>query len=170
MVALILVLSAVLVVVDQIIKYFVVQYLVPVGSVTVIDNLISLVYVENRGAAFGIFQNNVWLFVIITILMIGIFMYVLVSGKLKGKLFVAATILIIGGGIGNLLDRIFRGFVVDYFSLSFFPPVCNFADYCITVGAVLFVISMLFMQGKDSEKKLKSDAHKESTADGDSNE
>ena len=59
------------------------------------------------------------------------------GGRLKA---IATVILIIGGGIGNLIDRIFRGFVIDYLSLSFFPPICNFADYCITIGAVLFVL------------------------------
>ena len=52
--------------------------------------------------------------------------------------------LIVGGGIGNLIDRLFRGFVIDYLSLSFFPPICNFADYCITIGAFLFILCILF--------------------------
>ena len=65
-------------------------------------------------------------------------------------------VVLIGGGIGNLLDRLFRGFVVDYLSLSFFPPVCNFADYCITFGAVLFII-VLFTQNGDGKKALTKD-------------
>lgn len=167
--ALVIILSAVIVVIDQIIKYLVLEFLVPVGSVTVINNLFSLVYVENRGAAFGIFQNQVWIFSLITVLMIAVFVYILVSGKIKGKLFTTAAILIIGGGIGNLIDRIFRGFVVDYLSISFFPPVCNFADYCITIGAVLFIISMFITSDKKSEKTLKADSIKSGKNNGDNN-
>ena len=62
---------------------------------------------------------------------------------------------IIGGGIGNLIDRIFYGFVVDYISVSFFPPVCNFADYCITVGTLLLIVYVLFFSNvMKSEKKV----------------
>lgn len=167
--ALVIILSAVIIVIDQIIKYFVLEFLAPVGSVTVIDNLFSLVYVENRGAAFGIFQNQVWIFALITVLMIAFFVYILISGKIKGKLFTTSAILIIGGGIGNLIDRIFRGFVVDYLSVSFFPPVCNFADYCITIGAVLFIISMFITSDKKSEKTLKSDSVNSDKNIGDNN-
>ena len=167
--ALVIILSAVIIVIDQIIKYFVLEFLAPVGSVTVINNLFSLVYVENRGAAFGIFQNQVWIFALITVLMIAFFVYILISGKIKGKLFTTSAILIIGGGIGNLIDRIFRGFVVDYLSLSFFPPVCNFADYCITIGAVLFVISMFIASDKKTEKTLKSHSIKTDKNNGDNN-
>ncbi len=142
MIAFVLILSAVLVIIDQLIKYFVFEYLAPVGNVSIIDNLFSLIYVENRGAAFGIMQNQVWFFAVVTILLIAVFMYILITKKMSGKLYIAATILIIGGGVGNLIDRIFRGFVIDYLSVSFFPPVCNFADYCVTIGAILFVISL----------------------------
>ncbi len=149
---LVFIISALIAAVDQMIKYFVLENLAPIGQTVVIDHLFSLVYVENRGAAFGMFQNGVWFFSIFTILMIGVFVYLILSKKIQGKLFLVSTVLIIGGGIGNLIDRLFRGFVIDYLSLSFFPPICNFADYCITIGAVLFIIS-LFMAEK-SEKKL----------------
>ena len=79
------------------------------------------------------------------------------GGRLKA---IATVILIIGGGIGNLIDRIFRGFVIDYLSLSFFPPICNFADYCITIGAVLFVLCILFQP--DKKKKAEPEESDES--------
>ena len=152
----ILILSAVVAGLDQLFKYLVVQNLAPDGHVTVIDHLLSLVYVENRGVAFGMFQNHIWVFALVTFLFIGVFVYLIVSKRFHGKLFYLASVLIIGGGIGNLLDRLFRGFVVDYLSLSFFPPVCNFADYCITFGAVLFII-VLFTQNGDGKKALTKD-------------
>ena len=137
--------AALIVAVDQVIKYFIYENLHPNGRVEVIENLFSLVYSENRGAAFGIFQDGTIFFSAVTIILIGVFMYLMISGKFKGKLFTAAVILIIGGGIGNLIDRLFRGFVIDYLSVSFFPPICNFADYCITIGAFLFVFCILLL-------------------------
>lgn len=131
-------------VVDQIIKYFVLENLVTAGRVTAIPYILDLIYVENTGVAFGMFSNLRWLFVVITGIVIVIFIVMLFKGGYKSKLFSISASLIIGGGIGNLIDRILYGFVVDYLQLSFFSPVCNFADYCITIGTVLLVIYLIF--------------------------
>ena len=72
----------------------------------------------------------------------------------KSKLFSISAALIIGGGIGNLIDRIFLGYVIDYLQLSFFSPVCNFADYCISIGTVLLVINLLLFSDMKDEKKI----------------
>ena len=124
-----LIVGAVLVIIDQIIKYFVSTYLQPVGSVSVIDNLFSLTYVENKGVAFGMFSDMRWVFVALTSVLLAIIIFYMFKKRPKGKFFYVCAALIIGGGIGNLIDRIFYGYVIDYLSLSFFPPVCNFADY-----------------------------------------
>lgn len=141
---LVIILSAVIVGIDQLIKYFVYNFLKPVGSVDVIPGLFSLDYVENKGAAFGMMANMRWVFIVFTIVVIAIILYVVFKKKITNKLFIASAILLIGGGIGNLIDRIFLGFVIDYLSVSFFPPVCNFADYCITIGTVLLLVYLLF--------------------------
>lgn len=153
--------AAIIAALDQLFKILVLQYLVPVKSVEVIKGLFSLTYVENRGVAFGMMQNHVWIFAVITILLIAVMIYLLASKRLTGKLFYASAMLLIGGGVGNLIDRVFRGFVVDYLSLSFFPPVCNFADYCITIGAVLFVIAIL-LSGKKNDDSKQEDSSKAS--------
>ena len=158
--AIVLASAAGLVIIDQVIKYFILQNLAPVGSVSIIDNLLSLTYVENRGVAFGMFQNHVWLFAVVTLLLMSVFVWLIISGRMQGKLFYAAAILMIGGGIGNLIDRLFRGFVVDYISLSFFPPVCNFADYCITIGAFLFIF-VLLLQGTGKKKEAAAEGASE---------
>ena len=129
---------------DQLIKYFVSEYLQPVGTVSVIDNLFSLTYVENRGVAFGMFSDMRWLFVAVTVALIIFILVYMFKKRPREKVFYISTALIIGGGIGNLIDRIFYGYVIDYLSLSFFPPVCNFADYCITAGTVILMIYLLF--------------------------
>ena len=88
----------------------------------------------------------------ITILLIaGLFVY-----KKHSACSIAASILIIGGGIGNLIDRIFLGYVVDYIHVSFFPPIFNFADCCVTVGTVLLMIHILFFLERKNEKRLDS--------------
>lgn len=151
-----LIVGAVLVIIDQIIKYFVSAYLQPVGSVSVIDNLFSLTYVENKGVAFGMCSDMRWVFVALTSALLAIIIFYMFKKRPKGKFFYICAALIIGGGIGNLIDRIFYGYVIDYLSLSFFPPVCNFADYCITAGTIMLVIYLLFLSDVlDSSKKAK---------------
>ncbi len=148
----ILICSAVLAGIDQVIKYFILKDIAPAGSVSVINNVFSLVYVENRGIAFGMFQGMFWIFSIFTLVIIGAFIYMIVKKTFTGKIFYISSALIIGGGLGNLIDRVFRGFVVDYLSLSFFPPICNFADYCVTIGAALLAISLIAgMKGNQNE-------------------
>lgn len=151
-----LIVGAVLVIIDQIIKYFISAYLQPVGSVSVIDNIFSLTYVENKGVAFGMFSDMRWIFVALTSILLVIIIFYMFKKRPKGKFFYVCAALIIGGGIGNLIDRIFYGYVIDYLSLSFFPPVCNFADYCITAGTIMLVIYLLFFSDiLNSSKKAK---------------
>lgn len=133
-----------LVAVDQLTKLYAINTVKPQGTITVIDNFYYFTYVENRGAAFGMLQNQRILFIAVTLIIFAIFGYILYKYKIEGKVFFTAIVLIFGGGIGNLIDRIFRGYVVDFLQFSFFPPVCNVADYFITVGAVLLMISVLF--------------------------
>ena len=141
---LVLILSAVIAAVDFLLKILVINNLKPIGTVEVIPGLFSLKYVENKGAAFGMLSDARWIFIVFTIVIIIALIFIMIRKNINSKLFNIAAILIIGGGIGNLIDRIFYGYVVDYLSISFFPPVCNFADYCITIGAVLMVIYLLF--------------------------
>lgn len=140
--------------VDQALKYLVVIYVKPVGTVTAVPYLLDLVYAENRGVAFGLFQDARWFFIIVTAAVIVLFGVLLVRYRDRSRMFCIACSLIVGGGIGNLIDRIFRGFVIDYLQLSFFPPVCNFADYCITAGTVVLVIYLLFFYKDKKERSL----------------
>lgn len=142
--------------IDQVIKFFVNANLKEVGSVSVIDNLLSFTYVENNGVAFGSFAGNRWIFVVFTTALIAAILIYMFKKKPQSKLFYASVALIVGGGIGNFIDRVLYGYVIDYISLSFFPPVCNFADYCITVGTVLLMIYVLFFTST-GKKDLKND-------------
>ncbi|MGN1138946.1 MAG: signal peptidase II [Ruminococcus sp.] len=150
-------LAALVAIADQLLKYLVVNFLDKSSPTVVIPNLLNLTYVENRGAAFGMLADARWIFITFTVLITIFLIYILFKKKIDSKLFLASVTLIIGGGIGNLIDRIFLGYVVDYLSISFFPPVCNFADYCITIGAVLLVIYIVFISDFCKKEKSKNE-------------
>lgn len=152
----VLLLAVVIAVADQLIKILVSNFLKPLGTVEIIPGLFSLTYVENKGAAFGMFANMRWIFIVFTVIVIAALIFIIFKKKINNKLFITSAVLLIGGGIGNLIDRIFFGYVIDYLSLSFFSPVCNFADYCITAGTILLIIYIIFYSDFfKSEKKVK---------------
>ena len=137
---------------DQLIKFLVLTNIKPQNAVPVIDGIIRFRYVENTGAAFSMLSDNTWILSIVTgVLIIGIIVY-LILGKSSSKLETVSLVMIASGGIGNLIDRIFRGFVVDFIEYLFMDwGVFNFADILVTVGAVLLVISVLFVKGERNE-------------------
>ena len=141
----------------EIIRSFILSGVKPVGTVTVIPGLFNLTYSENRGVAFGLFQDGTVFFAITTSIVIVAFLILLIKNYKKSKLFSVAAALIIGGGLGNLFERVFFGYVTDYLSLSFFSPICNFADYCITAGTVCLVVYLLFFSDFLKSDKKKTD-------------
>ena len=132
-----------LIAIDQFSKYLCVHLLEPVGTVEIIKNLLNFTYSENRGAAFGILQNQRIFFVVVTVIFLFIAFYLLFYYKEHNFWSKFAGILIIAGGIGNLIDRIKVGYVVDFISVSFFPPIFNFADCCVVVGAIALFLHVL---------------------------
>ena len=148
------ILTVLIIAVDQIIKHIVSNQLSFGEVVTVVPNVLSLTYMENRGAAFGILQDKQTFFIVIGVLIVLIFGYIIVANKINNKMFFFSAALIVGGGIGNLIDRTIHGYVIDYLQRSFFSPVCNLADYCITVGTVLLVIYLLFYSDKTREASM----------------
>ncbi|TCT14949.1 signal peptidase II [Natranaerovirga pectinivora] len=142
----------VLVGIDQITKYLAIEHLMNTRGIPIIKDVFELVYVENRGAAFGIMQNRVMFFVIITFAILGfiIYYYNKIPKEKKYNYIRFCLILIVSGAIGNLIDRIFLGYVVDfiYFKLIDFP-VFNIADIYVTVGAILTFILIIFVYKND---------------------
>ena len=140
--AIIFVLS--LVGIDQLIKYFVIEYLKPIGVFDLVEGFIRLRYVENTGAVFGSFSTHTALLTAISIILLGVTVYFLVSQKNKSKLVTFTLFLMIAGGIGNIIDRIRLHFVVDYIEPTFIDfAVFNFADCCVTIGAILLFLYVL---------------------------
>ena len=135
---------AILIGLDQLSKYWVLNYLQEIGSIPVIQNVFHLTYVENRGAAFGMFQNNQMIFVVVAIVASIFGLYYLHTKKMHsiGKV-----------GIMLLIDRVRLGFVVDYFDFRIiWEYVFNVADVFVVVGTAMLCIYILFFEGKEQVK------------------
>ncbi len=114
--------------------------------IVVIKNMLNLTYIENTGGAYGIGNNNLLVFIIGNFILIAILIYILTKKRNELNIIMKyALVLIISGGCGNLIDRIFRGFVVDYIDIN--PiikfPMFNLADICITCGVGLVAICLI---------------------------
>lgn len=134
-----------LVLADQLIKYWAINDLSQVSSIPVIKDVLHLSYVENYGAAFGSFSGQKWLLVGLTSVILLILTSMIVLRKFKSPIAVAAVTLIVAGGFGNLIDRIFRGFVVDYVDFRIINfAVFNFADSCVVIGTILLMVYVIF--------------------------
>ncbi len=133
-----------LIVLDQLVKAYVVQN-IALGEVkTWIPNFVSLTYLQNRGAAFSMLQDQQWFFTVITlVVMAGAIWYL--HKHLDDSLWtVLGLMLIISGGLGNFIDRVSQGFVVDMFHLDFVNfAIFNVADSYLTVGVIVLMIAML---------------------------
>lgn len=131
---------------DQWTKWLVLQHMSLYESIPVIDSFFFITSHRNRGAAFGILQNKQWLFIIITFIVIGFVLYYLWQLKQERPLMSYSFSLILGGAIGNLIDRLRSGEVVDFLHFQFGSyqfPIFNVADSAIVVGVVVLVILTL---------------------------
>ena len=134
---------AILIGLDQIIKYWALNSLKEVNSIPVINNIFSLTYVENRGAAFGMLQNNQSIFILVAAVASCFGLYYLHSKKVNnlGKI---GILLVISGAIGNLIDRVRLGFVVDYLDFHIISSyVFNLADCFVVVGTILLCLYII---------------------------
>ncbi|MDE6004367.1 MAG: signal peptidase II [Oscillospiraceae bacterium] len=152
-----LVLILVIAGIDQLIKMYILENFVlyqerPFLQIGSLD-IMHLKYIQNDGSAFSSFSGQRALLLIVTTIGMGICSYLLIKYGKKSKLLYTSLIMILGGALGNMIDRIFRdGLVVDYLDLQLFQfAVFNFADCFVTVGTVLLMIYILFFM--DEEKK-----------------
>ena len=133
-----------LIALDQAVKLYVVKAIPLGGMRSFIPKVVSLTYLKNSGAAFSMLENQQWFFTIITILAMGA-AFVYLYRHIKGSLWLLLGLtLIISGGIGNFIDRVHQGFVVDMFHLDFMNfAIFNVADIYLTVGVGLLLIHIL---------------------------
>lgn len=149
--------SFICILLDQITKYFAYKSLRLGGSIEILKSVFRFNYCENRGAAFGVLQNQIWLFAIITVIIIGAVIFFMIKKKPQNKLLVISLTLLTGGALGNFIDRVFRGYVIDFLDFYIINfPVFNVADCFVVIGAILLAVYILFFSPDfPSEKKKK---------------
>lgn len=149
-----LLLSALLVVLDQAVK-FLVRANIPLGGhVSFLPHVLELTYVQNTGAAFSLLSEHTWLLSLISAVVVAAMAVVLLRRVITHPLGIIPAVLVLSGGLGNLIDRVFLGYVTDMFSTLFMNfAVFNVADIFITVGGALLAIYLIFFYEKLEAKK-----------------
>ena len=146
-----------LVVLDQFTKVLALQNLKGQEPITIIPDVFQLLYVENRGAAFGILQNKQWVFQIITAIVLAALIWALPRmSRERHFLPLRLCLCFIGAGaVGNMIDRIFRGYVVDFFYFKLIDfPVFNVADIYVTTSAIVLIFLIVFLYKEEDFDRL----------------
>ncbi|MGC3941278.1 signal peptidase II [Streptococcus koreensis] len=140
-----------LIILDQAVKGYVVKEIPLGGMRRFIPKVVSLTYLKNSGAAFSMLENQQWFFTIITLIAMGA-AFVYLYRHIKGSIWLLLGLtLIISGGIGNFIDRLRQGFVVDMFHLDFMNfAIFNVADIYLTIGVGLLLIYLLREESHES--------------------
>ena len=151
------VLIAILIAFDQLTKFLSVKNLKDKDAFVLIDGVLELDYLENRGAAFGMLQNQKFFILFIGIVFMAIILFFLFKLPEKKKYDVLHILMsfIVAGGIGNMIDRVIRegSFVVDYIDFRLINfAIFNFADICVVGGVVLLLVYMIFIEGKQGKE------------------
>lgn len=149
------IIAVIIVALDQIVKNWAAETLVN-GDIAIIKNVLYLKYAENTGVAFSMFSDNRWILVGVTSIMLAVVLAFFLSGKANGKLELFSLSLLLAGGVGNLIDRISLGYVIDYIDVRIINfAIFNIADICICVGAFLLCVAVYFSDKEEKEKKEK---------------
>lgn len=145
--------AAVVIMIDQIVKLLIRTKMKINTSIPIIPDIFNLTYTENKGAAFSILQNTQILLIIVGLVFLYLLDYYIKKEKKFSKLSIISLGLIIGGIVGNLVDRILLHAVVDYLDFTLINfPIFNIADSCITIGVILFIISTIKEEVEEKKK------------------
>ena len=133
------------VLIDRLTKYLAVKYLMPIGSAVVLDGIFNLTYVENTGIAFGMLKGMNYIIVPLSIVIVAVCTYLLVKTVKSGKKIMPLALnFIISGAVGNIIDKLSYGFVVDFLEFAFIDfPVFNISDILINLGVIAIVMIIL---------------------------
>ncbi len=134
-------------VLDQLVKWLVRSQMILGESIPLLQNVFHLTYIENPGAAFGLFKDKTIFFVIFTLVIIGVMVYLYLHQTNRKTLFAYSLALVIGGAAGNLIDRMAKGTVTDMFDFRIWP-VFNIADMAVVVGLIYLAYCLIF-HGED---------------------
>jgi len=140
--------------IDQISKWLIVKNMELGTSIPIIDNVLYITSHRNRGAAWGILENKMWFFYIITVVFVVFIVFYMKKYAKTDKLLGISLGLILGGAIGNFIDRVFRQEVVDFIHVYIFSynyPVFNIADSALCIGVVLIIIQTV-LEGKKTKE------------------
>ena len=141
-------------IIDQLVKYFVRLNMDVNESFDVLGKIMSITYIQNRGAAFSILNGEGLILVILTSIAMAVLIIVMEVYKNEAPLLILSIAMMVGGGIGNLIDRAVLGFVTDMFDFHFWP-VFNVADIFVVVGCLLLSVHILRSDSKTENRKLK---------------
>ncbi len=157
--------TVLLIAVDQIIKYIVDTNMEVGQTINAIKGVLDWHYVRNDGASFSILEGQRWFFIIGTVIILAVIAVIIAKKMIHHWLGNVSAVLVVAGGIGNLIDRIRFGEVIDYIDISplFEFAVFNFADCCIVVGGILLCVYILFLHDKFAPEK-KTEKPAEETA------
>lgn len=156
-----IIIAVVLIVIDQLTKLWIVRHLMPVQDIAIWDGVLHLHFAKNTGAAFSMLEGMQWLFSSIAIIAcIGIIIYIFTRKHKMHWMALVSAGLIMAGAIGNLIDRIRLGYVIDFVYVKIINfAIFNVADSCITVGAVLLSVYILWIHEKYELKMKESTAN-----------
>ncbi len=137
-------LIAIMVMIDQVVKYWTVSNFALNEGKDFIPGVLSFYYLQNDGAAWGMFSGKMWLFYIITLIVVTVLIYMLHKEGKTSKLLSVGLSFMIAGALGNFIDRLHLNYVVDMFRLDFMTfPIFNVADVCLTIGVIVMLVYMI---------------------------
>ena len=150
-----LVIIGVGIILDQITKLLAVEFLMPLDTLPIIKDVLHLTYAENTGMAFGMLKDHRWVFLTIsTVAIIGMSIY-LFLGKCESEFAAISLATIVSGGIGNMIDRILLGYVVDFIDFTLIDfAIFNVADSFVCVGAGMLILALI-LEIVEEQKKTK---------------
>ena len=160
------ILTLALVALDQLVKYLVLTYIPLGGHVPLIPHLVELTYVQNTGAAFSLFSEHTWILAGVSLLMSVVLAVAIWKNFFRHPVGKVTLTLLLAGAVGNLIDRVLRGYVVDMFNVLFMDfAVFNVADICVVVGGIAAGLYYLFLSEK-LENRGKKTPGEDGKADG----
>lgn len=159
------VIALIAILVDQGTKYVIASQMELNEKISVIGDFFLITSHRNRGAAFGILEDQRWFFIVVTtIVVIGLVWYINKVRTLPGKLLPVALGLVLGGAIGNFIDRVLYGEVVDFLMFNFGSytfPIFNIADSCIVIGVGLIILDTLLEMKREKSNQQQLEENKE---------